>query len=165
MTSYYDLKHIESMTKGIDAASNITGMHSNPTLTVRDNVERLAPLHQIETQVDLAERSGVNQTTIQKLLKSEPPPSLRMSTVDGLATALRVAPWQLLMPNLPAGSPSVAALRGGLDRESMALCAVFQALPEVARRELLNFAAYLGAQSAPTASASISELKELAVSP
>lgn len=165
MPPYYDLKHILSMSKSITDTRKITGMHSNPVMTLRENVVRLMAHHKIKTQTDLAERSGVNQTTIQRLLKAPVPPSPALETIEGLATALRVAPWQLLMPGLPIGSPSVAVVRGGLSHQALTVCAALQRLPDGAKRELLSFASYLSSQNSESDTAALTELKELAATP
>lgn len=117
-------------------------MHSDPLLTIRANVRRLMVLRGITADTDLAEQAGVNQSTIWKLLKADPPKSPKLETLEGVASALRVAVWELAMPNLPVGSEAVNDLRGGLSAQGMMLCAIFHRLPEPARRELLSYAEY-----------------------
>lgn len=142
----------------IDLTTTILPMHSDPIMTIRENVERLKALHGIATDVDLAERAGVNQSTIWKLLKANPPKAPKLDTLEGVATALKVAVWQLAMPNLPVGSPAVVDVRGGLSAEALSLCAVYQALPAQAQREVLSFAEFQASRNS-VSGASVNELR------
>ena len=52
------------------------------------------------TQAKLAERSGVNQTTVGRILRKRHHPTTEV--IQGLAEAFEVQPWQLLAPGLKA---------------------------------------------------------------
>lgn len=51
------------------------------------------------TQVELAERSGVSQTAISKVLRGEMIPTIEFA--EKLASAFGLSGWHIIMPDLP----------------------------------------------------------------
>lgn len=63
---------------------------------------------ELPTQKAVAKRSGMDQTTVGRILNCKHSPTLKQ--IDGLADAFGLLPWQLLVPSLDATNPPVVVL-------------------------------------------------------
>ena len=89
------------------------------------------------TQAQLAERVGVHEQFISQLERQQRSP--RLSTVDALAAAFGVAPWELLRAGAEKAAPP--ARRDALAHR---LRAVVESWPEADHDRLLGVLAELG---------------------
>lgn len=71
-------------------------------LAFATNVQKLMDHHQI-SQAELGRKAGVGQSTLSRLLDLDAPTGInpRASTVESIAAHFKIAPWLLLVPNLP----------------------------------------------------------------
>jgi transcriptional regulator with XRE-family HTH domain len=72
------------------------------------NVKLLRDSHEW-SQMDLAKRSGVKQTTISAVERAVH--AATIDTIVNLAAALQVTPWSLLMPGIPPTNHRASAAR------------------------------------------------------
>lgn len=89
------------------------------------------------TQAALAERAGVHEQFVSQLERQERSP--RLETIDALAAALGVMPWDLLRVGAEA-----AALPRAKDVLTARVRAAVEAWPEGDREPLLDVLASLG---------------------
>lgn len=77
---------------------------------VAANVQRLMDAYpDLGTQPKLAERAGVDQTTISRLLRAER--SATIGTLDAVARAFGLEVWKLLLPDFDPADPPGLVLR------------------------------------------------------
>lgn len=85
------------------AITSITGMPQDPNKALANNLARLMNARAM-SQVALAAKSGVGQTTISALINyrnETDSKATRMDTLARIAKALDVEAWMLLIPDMP----------------------------------------------------------------
>lgn len=100
-------------------------------------MRRLRAKHGL-TQAALAERVGVGTQYVSELERGTKTPSV--ATLDTIAAAFKVAPWELLAAGAAGEEPVVRAK----DALATRIRAVIDAWPEDARTELLDVLQTLG---------------------
>lgn len=115
-------------------------------MILRDNLERLAAAYGYfapdgaVSQNKIATLAKVDAKTVNAIFKLEGTP--RLATIEKLAALFRVAPWQLLMPDLPVDEDLNKSLARGLDLDAYALSAGIQTATGDARHAVLRFASF-----------------------
>lgn len=102
-----------------------------------------AKFNEIDTQTKLASKSGVVQTTISRILSCGI--STSVESMDGIATAFKLEPWQLLVNNL---DPHNLPVLGTLSEKQIALY-----------RQLIQTAKELGVETLSFAPAPLKHIK------
>jgi transcriptional regulator with XRE-family HTH domain len=111
-----------------------------------DIAERIRRLREAKglSQGDIQKRTGLLRCYISRVENGHTIPSLR--TLEKLATALDVEPWELLSTGKGKAELAKAPKKPPLTREQQALLAAFDSMSEPDRRLLL----YLARQMART---------------
>ena len=91
-----------------NALAHALPMDDTTRKALAQNVKLLRDSHEW-SQMDLAKRSGVKQTTISAVERAVH--AATIDTIVNLAAALQVTPWSLLMPGIPPTNHRASAAR------------------------------------------------------
>lgn len=111
-----------------------------------DNLKKLMARHkQMRSQAAIGKAAGIDQTTAGRILNGKNAPSV--DTLDGLAKAFGLEPWQLLLPNLNIERIELA---GSASADAVVLAARFDGMSESHKKILLAVANVLSESSSPS---------------
>lgn len=107
-------------------------MRKIPTIdqVLSANLERL--MDKVEpriTQVAVSKASGIPQRTISRIKNGEVSPTL--NSIDGLAKAFGLLPWQLLVPDMDPKNPPL--LRSATQEEKELYARILAAAQQLAK--------------------------------
>lgn len=113
-------------------------MESQSKKTMRANVlallGRVKPLRSDETGVSRLLQAGLSNGNAQRVLAADQ--DIYMTRLDEVARALRVEPWQLLVPGIDPDRPPLLTAPPAVSEKAMEIAAIFDDLDDHGRRVL-----------------------------